>query len=388
MSIPLVGGGDGGIRALLLSLSGRYDHYNDVGGTFNPKIGLIFEPIEGLKLRGNWGKAFQSPGLSDTAIAQPASITDFGALGLGVRFANPAVPTQVGQTQFAIGGGGPALRPQKAQTWSAGLDLKPTAVPGLSVSLTYYNVSFKDRIAIPSIFASDFYTAYPSGFPASGGFYIQGTAANPLTEAQIIAAGALGGPTGAAVVAPYVGANYVPGKVNNVLFSGKANLATVKTSGIDYAISFTQDTSFGSVFANFSGEYVLTRDEQATSASVAINRNGIDFPKYRGSFTLGTNVGNLLAQATLTHSGSYAVAPLATALNQARIGAFDSVAMYFKYDINGSGLSKDLSFTLNIDNLFNKAPPLYRGTFSSNSDGYGIGTFLGRLVTLGVSKKF
>jgi iron complex outermembrane receptor protein len=37
LSIPVV-------KNLELSLAARYDHYNDVGGSFNPKVGVRWQP--------------------------------------------------------------------------------------------------------------------------------------------------------------------------------------------------------------------------------------------------------------------------------------------------------------------------------------------------------
>jgi iron complex outermembrane receptor protein len=63
-----------------------------------------------------------------------------------------------------------------------------------------------------------------------------------------------------------------------------------------------------------------------------------------------------------------------------------------KYDVPGeSMLLKDLSFTLNVDNVFDKALPLYRGTYSgggNTSVGFANGFTLCRLIRVGVSKKF
>ncbi|MEJ5975014.1 hypothetical protein WG901_00075 [Novosphingobium sp. PS1R-30] len=58
---------------------------------------------------------------------------------------------------------------------------------------------------------------------------------------------------------------------------------------------------------------------------------------------------------------------------------------------DSSSLLKDLAFTVNVDNVFDKAPPLYRGTYSgggNTSVGFANGFTLGRLVRVGVSKKF
>lgn len=67
--------------------------------------------------------------------------------------------------------------------------------------------------------------------------------------------------------------------------------------------------------------------------------------------------------------------------------AFNAVNLFFKYDVNGTGLREDLSFTLNVDNVFDEDPPLYK---NSGQPGYDPShTFtVGRYVQFGIEKKF
>ena len=75
INLPIIGADNrGAIHGLSLTASGRYDDYSDFGHTFNPKIGINFEPVEWLRIRGNWGKAFQAPGLSDIFQATSPSV--------------------------------------------------------------------------------------------------------------------------------------------------------------------------------------------------------------------------------------------------------------------------------------------------------------------------
>ncbi len=70
-------------------------------------------------------------------------------------------------------------------------------------------------------------------------------------------------------------------------------------------------------------------------------------------------------------------------------GAFNTIDLFLKYDFGGEGLSKDLAITLNVNNVFDQDPPVYRGNQSiAGQNGYINGATLGRFVKLGVSKKF
>ncbi|MCC5824850.1 TonB-dependent receptor [Alkalimonas sp.] len=51
-----------------LLAAGRYDHYNDFGGTFNPKVGLTWRPVDELILRGSWATSFRAPSLTQAGV--------------------------------------------------------------------------------------------------------------------------------------------------------------------------------------------------------------------------------------------------------------------------------------------------------------------------------
>jgi iron complex outermembrane receptor protein len=46
---------------LRLNAGGRYDHYDQLGGTFNPRLGLIFEPWQNTTWKLLYGTAFRAP---------------------------------------------------------------------------------------------------------------------------------------------------------------------------------------------------------------------------------------------------------------------------------------------------------------------------------------
>lgn len=74
---------------------------------------------------------------------------------------------------------------------------------------------------------------------------------------------------------------------------------------------------------------------------------------------------------------------------QTEVDAFDIVNLYLRYACNGEGLFKQLSFTVNVDNLLDQDPPEFRGvTSTSSTRGFTNGNMLGRLYQLGIEKKF
>lgn len=372
LSIPVVGVGNRatGVHSLTLSAAGRYDDYSDFGDTFNPKLGLTYEPVEWIALRGTWGKSFQAPSLSDGDRANPAQINSLPA----VIFPAPGVPALPGQVQIFLAGGGSDLEPQRATTWSIGTDIAPPAIDGLSFNLNYYKVEFEGRISLPPVFnPSLFYSQFPDNYK----LYSE---AGGITAADIQEHAALA--TNPEQIAPYI-AN--PSLVYSIGDARNANLSSVITSGLDFGVLYDRLTGFGSVFGSISGNYLLTYEEQASSTA-PLNDNIDLVARLRVATTIGARLGNLLAQATWQHSGGFDVTPTASNLNQSRIGSFNPINLFLKYDVVGAGQLNGVSVTLNVDNVFDKDPPLYRGTLNQ-TDGY-VGFTLGRLVQLGIVKEF
>ena len=61
-------------------VSGRYDHYQEVGGAASPKIGLSYRPAEGVLLRGSAGRGFRAPSMTElhrpTVYSSTATLPD------------------------------------------------------------------------------------------------------------------------------------------------------------------------------------------------------------------------------------------------------------------------------------------------------------------------
>jgi len=379
INVPIVGDDNSGfIHSLSLTASARYDEYSDFGHTFNPKFGVNFEPVEWLRLRGNWGKAFQAPGLSDLAQATAQSVS---ALSTTTRpFFDPATPVPaIGHNAFIISFGGtiPGLQPQKADTWSLGFDIKPRA-SGFASGMTYYNINFRGMIGfapinLPTFYANfaDHAVLYPSGDAAMAAYFNTLAANVPAASAANVLAA--------------VGGNF--SNVYAVLDGRTTNLGTVQTSGLDFYLRYNRETSFGDIYADIAGTYILTLKQGGTTG--AINVNGIDpNNRLKVNSTVGADIGNLRAQVTWQHAAGEKIAPTAANLQQSHVNGFNVFNLFFQYKVPGeSSIAKDLSFTLNVDNVFNTDPPLYHG-LSASLFGVANGFTLGRVVKFGVSKKF
>jgi iron complex outermembrane recepter protein len=53
------------LQNLEVQLAHRFDHYSDVGNTYNPKLALAYTPVKEVLLRSSIGTGFRAPGITD-----------------------------------------------------------------------------------------------------------------------------------------------------------------------------------------------------------------------------------------------------------------------------------------------------------------------------------
>ena len=61
---------------LILSAGVRYDHYDSFGGTANPRLALIYKPLEGSVFKLLYGRAFRVPGVYEVYYNVPPQIAN------------------------------------------------------------------------------------------------------------------------------------------------------------------------------------------------------------------------------------------------------------------------------------------------------------------------
>ena len=398
--VPVFGGDS--YPQLTLSAAGRYDDYNDVGGTFNPRFGATFKPVQWVSLRGAYGKSFNAPSLADDVNASGTdvfflpSVANAGFRPPADLVANGTYPAFRNNTGIlAIRGNAPGITPQKATTYSLGFDVDPPFIPGLSFGATYYNIDYKDFIGLPPFQDADALYRFNGNVITTGAGVTQ-AALDAITRQDtdgIIAPFGSACPFGG-----FFGCN-TPAGTYAIFDARKRNFGSVKLDGIDFRVNYNMPTSFGSVFFNANGTRDLNRTQQSGASAPFLDVLRRDSSKFKVRSTLGTEVGNLLGQITWNHLDGYEFSSpqgfTGTTLGgqvfvaQTQIGAFNAFDLFFKYDVPGdSFVARDLSFTLNVENAFDQDPPEFRGIVTGAGIGTRNGTTIGRFIKFGVSKKF
>lgn len=127
-----------GLKRLELSLALRYEDYDDIGSTLNPKVGMVWEPGAGLLFRANYGSSFRAPALREIHDPTRQSPT-FLTRGAGTTLS------------LILYGGNADLKPEEADTWTAGVEYRPAAIDGLRLGLNWFRTDFDQRIGQPAL---------------------------------------------------------------------------------------------------------------------------------------------------------------------------------------------------------------------------------------------
>jgi iron complex outermembrane receptor protein len=322
------------ISRLDLSLAARYDHYSDFGSTTNPKVGLLWQPIETVNVRGSYGKSFQAPLL--TQIGEPPGYSTN-------LFVNPAGPGGYTDT-LQVTGGNPNLRPQTATNFSAGLDWRPAWAPALRVSATYLNIDYTNRIGLPPVanYSTVFSTPYLAPF----------LNLNPTPD-QVQAAFK----SGPLFQGDFAGLG--PSGVTAIFDERFANLAEVRESKLNWKVSYDLPIPVGHLSVSALADYLIDDRLKAVTGSqfTSIVNTFADPPRWRAQAGASWSQSGVTSALKVNYTGSYTdnlMTPSGT------IGSWSTVDLYLGYKPpvdTGPAALQGLSIALSVQNIANKRPP-------------------------------
>jgi iron complex outermembrane recepter protein len=254
-----------GAKELLFDTGYRYSSYNSVSGpnkigfeAHTYKFEVQYAPIQDVRLRVSYDKAIRAPSVielynpevvgliasGNDPCAPPVTYTQVQCANLGVSAAqyaasvaghavngvNPipqCIAGQCGQLQ----GGNTALKPEQGETYTIGVNFHPSFLPKFTASLDYWHIFIRDEINV-----------LPAGNIISG----CANTGNPVYCSAVVRAPATGGLQGANVA------------TGGYIVQTNLNLASVKTSGIDLQVAYTQDlpSGFGNLHFDMNGVWL------------------------------------------------------------------------------------------------------------------------------------
>ena len=355
-----------GFYRLDLSLAGRVEDYNQFGRTVNPKLGLRWEPVHGIALRGSFGTSFRAPHF-DELLGSAASI--FQTL----RVDDPASPTGTSNV-LGLFGYAPDIAPEKATSWTAGIDIAPPSTPGLKASLTYYDVDYRDRIGSVSedylrfLAKRDLFAGVITDNPPIElvqGYFAMPNFSNPLGIA--------------------------PGEVVAIIDGRTRNLSAERQRGLDFDLGYALELAGGTLDLGLAGTHIFWIKRQLTEGARQTEVAGLYASpvKWRLRGRMGWSMGGFSTNAFVNYTGGYKNQLVTPA---AHVPAWTTVDLTLAQAIGaeaGEG-GRGLSLALSLVNLFDRDPPFAEIPSFSSALGYDPekANPLGRMVSVQATIKW
>lgn len=368
IAIPLVGPAQSVpfIKSLNLSGAVRYERYPGIASVATPKFGLIYAPTRDIDVKASWGQSFRAPTLYEQY--QPRSVYLFNASSLGAK-GYPATASAL-----YVQGGSPTLKPERANTWSAGINFHPRALPGARLEVSYYNIHYRDRIVSPI-------TVYTQALGNS--IYQSQITASPdaATQAATIAAA-----SSFINVSSYP---YATGNVLAIVNNATVNAGNQWVQGVDVLGEYEADFTVRD-HLKFSADAVYIESRQQLSASQPIlPLAGTIFnpPHWRGQANFTWKHDDATINLTGHYTGGVTDNRSTTVYQITSMTTLDMTARYALHDVFGP--LRGVTLTLSVQNIFN-AKPTQITTSSRTDTPYDSTNYspFGRVISFGVNTKW
>ncbi|MFC7047777.1 TonB-dependent receptor plug domain-containing protein [Emcibacter nanhaiensis] len=368
-------------QELSMELGFRYSDYKTSSDSSYDattyRIGLNWQPIDEIKLRGSYNRAVRAPNVYELFEPQNLGLwngDDPCAGDVPVYTAAQCANTGVTDAQYthvvpspasqynALYGGNPDLQPEKADTWTVGFVAHP--MDNMNISVDYWDIKITDVVG------------YVGAATA-----LQGCATTGLdTYCDLInrsGSGSLWLGTEGYVVAT------------------NANLGLRHWKGIDFSADYLMDfDNGGSLTVNMLGTLLLDKiyRDIAEDASTEYNCKGVysdncfASPKWRHTLRVTYNSGDFW---TVSAKWRYYASIDG---EDADVGSIDEdgIGAQSYFDLTASfDVTEQVGLVMGVNNIFDKEPPLVGGRYSTNANTIaGYYDTLGRYLHAKVTAKF
>ena len=372
------------IHSLSVEGAARYSDYSNIGGATTWKAGAEYAPVRWLRLRSAYNRAIRAPSIGEL----------FGPGGVGFNSGND--PCAVGQRpsaaqkqlcvaqgvpqadidtfqQAVLGfsarsGGNPNLDAEKSDTFTVGGVVSPPFLPGLNLTVDYFDVKIKGGIA--SVNATQ-------------------TLADCFSNLNTAS------PTCRAITR-------LPNGQIDVISTQTTNLAAIRVNGIDAQVDYRFDLPD---MLQFNGD-PATLSLQAVASwlferaqQVLVSQPAVDCAGRFGNGCTGTgNPG--IPDFKLNLSGTYNSGPLSFRLQGRMLGAFDlypgltgpvtDVENYWYIDASTAvRVGERVELFGGMNNIFDKQPPVLGNALGGEANtSLGLWDVVGRRFFLGARLRY
>lgn len=339
----------------------RYAHYDTVGSANTWKVGFTWQPFDMLTIRGTRSRDFRAPTLSDLFAPSQTFISGFNDILTGTT---PNIP--------ATSGSNPNLKPEISNALTIGAVIKPAS--NFSVAVDFY--SFKIANAITAVTPVD---------PTVQRLCIDSGGSSPFCDL---------------IVRPFPITNTTPANAPTAYFTRPLNAAALRTKGVDVEVNFA--TTLGSGDLSLRGLFAYQPEYQMQSlpgtpvleVSGAINglyQGAVQLPRYRFTGFINYTIDNVsidLVQRWRSAIARSADRSLVFVDGKVPAVAYTDATFTFRPQF-----AKKAEVYLSIQNVFNKAAPLYSAPNQSLPGWGGFPSLyrddaIGRYFTFGVRAQF
>lgn len=131
-----------GFKSLAATLAGRLSDYSQSGVENMWKLGLNWTVTDAVRVRGTVSADTRAPSVLN--LFNTASVTQ----GRN-NVPSAAAPSPIRTSGQNVTTGNPTLKPEHARTYTAGIVLAPSSMPGFQASLDWYKIKIVDSITTP-----------------------------------------------------------------------------------------------------------------------------------------------------------------------------------------------------------------------------------------------
>ncbi len=400
------------VQELNLTLAGRLSDYSTVGSVEAYKGDVDWTVVDGFRVRGGAQHAVRAPAIGELFAPQLLGFPNVGnpnsgttglysgdpcdvrsayrstngsgsnlsastnaqvrALCVSQGVATSVVDTYTFTNQQVSGfsGGNPLLTEETADSWSVGFvwqsQFEEPLLANLSASVDYYDIELTDAIgaldastAIQACYNAPAAPFNPTYDPNN--FFCQTFSRNPLN-----------------------------GNIINLMATNQ-NLATAKTSGVDFQVDWAYDIGPGTLDLGITGTWLENYETQSLPGAPFVQ---FEY-KAGNSGTLGSGVGASFPEWKWLAKANYKMGDwtfgarwqhIDEMTNRAnandKIPAIGYLDLLAKWD-----LSDNITLRANVNNVFDELPPTYSPAVQANTDP-SLYDVLGRRYTIGLTAKY
>lgn len=344
----------------------RLSDYSTVGTTTTWKVDGSYAPVRDIMFRGTYSVAVRAPNVSELFAPQngtfsfiddpcdPVNLpegtqyradncaTILTALGIDPDTYSPTTNPQATVSLPGRSGGNPLLEEEEATTWTAGVVLRPSFLPGLTATFDWYDIKLKNAIS--------------------------------TATAQDLVDLCVDQPSLDNVFCANIGRDPDTGFVNDYLI-GPANVAEFATSGADFTLNYALPTDkLGDFNFRFVGGYLENLSFVPTpGAEVDVDTEEAGAPKWIGTFDATWRLNNLSVNYGINYFSK--TRRYTTEQTDANPDIAAPEYIYYRekweHDIQVGVTLRDERYTLyaGVNNIFDRQPDFASLNYASNFRG-------------------